>query len=260
MLGYGEKNVVKLKDYFKVWGNDVMEFYCHPDFEGVIPEPKPAVKYLPDWFKGLAPTYDPGRRDMFGDETMTAKKCLPMLDAMSLGFTIPLGGDLHVTTNYNNSQIEIKNPPGIVVAEFHDAGQVGGKKGLGFPHGNPVKFINRWVIKTKPGWSTFFIPPLNHFDQPFRCLGGFVDTDAYPKEVNFPAAWITPDFDDSITAGTPLVTAIPIKRNAFNNRKPKVRSMTKAEMKTIAKIQKTQDTRKHHYTYELRKRKEKNDD
>jgi len=244
-----------MKNMFKLWGNDVMEFYCHPEFEGVIPEPRSAVKFLPKWFKDLSPTYDPGRRDIFGNPTMTAKKCLPMLDAMSLGFTIPLSGDLHITTNHNCSQIEIKNPPGFVVAEFHDAGQVGGRSALGIRHGNPVKFINRWVIKTKPGWSTLFIPPLNYFDQPFRCLGGLVDTDVYPKEVNFPAAWLIPDFDDSIVAGTPLVTAIPIKRNSFNNKKPKIRSMEKSELDKINKIQKAQQSRAHHYTWELRKRK-----
>ncbi len=244
-----------MKNWFKVWGNDVMEFYCHPDFEDIIPEPRPAVKYLPKWFKDLAPTFDAGKRDVFGNPTMTAKKCLPMLDAMSLGFTIPLGGDLHVTTNHNCTQIELKNPPAFAVAEFHDAGQVGGKSAFGFKHGNPIKFINRWVIKTKPGWSTLFIPPMNHFDAPFRCLAGYVDTDAYPKEVNFPGAWLVPDFDGSVPAGTPLVTAIPVKRNSFNNKKPKVRKMTDSERERIKKIQKAQESRTHHYTWELRKRK-----
>jgi len=171
-----------MKNWFKVWGNDVMEFYCHPDFEDIIPEPRPAVKYLPKWFKDLAPTFDAGKRDVFGNPTMTAKKCLPMLDAMSLGFTIPLGGDLHVTTNHNCTQIEIKNPPAFSVAEFHDSAQVGGKRAFGFPHGNP-------------------------------------------------------------------------KRNSFNNRKPKIRKMTESEKERIKKIQKAQESRTHHYTWELRKRK-----
>ena len=130
-----------MKNWFKVWGNDVMEFYCHPDFEDIIPPPRPAVKYLPKWFKDLAPTFDAGKRDIFGNPTMTAKKCLPMLDAMSLGFTMPLAGDLHVSTNHNCTQIEIKNPPAFAVAEFHDAAQVGGKAALGFKHGNPINII-----------------------------------------------------------------------------------------------------------------------
>jgi len=87
------------------------------------------------------------------------------------------------------------------------------------------------------------------------CLGGLVDTDKYPKEVNFPAAWLVPDYDDSILAGTPLVTVIPIKRDSFNNKKAKVRKMTQKELKHISKIQTIQNTRSHHYTYELRVKK-----
>ena len=246
---------MNLKKMFKFWGNDVIEFYCHPNYEGIIPEPRAAVKNLPQWFKDLKPTCEgeDDRRDAFGDKTMSAKKCLPMLDAMSLGYTIPLVGDLHIRSNHNNSQIEVTNPPGIKLCEFHDSAQLGGNDKLGIKHGNALKFINQWVIKTAPGWSTLFVPPLNHFDQPFTCLSGFVDTDAYPKHVNFPAVLTIYDADIRIPSGTPLITAIPIKRDSFP-KKPPIRKMTQSEMSTIDKIQRTQDMRTHHYTYELRKR------
>jgi hypothetical protein len=50
MLGDGQKYMVKLKK-LKFWDNPIIEFYCHPDLEGIIPEPRAAVKNLPDWFK-----------------------------------------------------------------------------------------------------------------------------------------------------------------------------------------------------------------
>ena len=238
----------------RIFGNDVIEFYCHPNLEGLIPEPKPAIKNLPDWFKDLNQVHG-GHRDAFGNEPMTAKKCLPLIDAMSLGFTIPLCGDIHVRSNHNCSQIEVTNPPGLKVCEFHNADQVGGPSGFGMNHGNPLKFINYWIVKTAPGWSSLFIPTMNHFDRPFVCLSGLVDTDKYPKEVNFPAAWLVPDYDDAIVSGTPLVTVIPIKRNSFNNKKAKVRKMSKKEMKKIGQIQSIQNIRSHYYTYELRVKK-----
>ncbi len=86
-------------------------------------------------------------------------------------------------------------------------------------------------------------------------MGGLVDTDKYPKEVNFPAAWLVPDYDDAIPAGTPLITVIPIKRDSFNNRKANVRKMSQKEMKQISKISTIQNNRSHHYTYELRVKK-----
>lgn len=237
----------------KFWDKPIIEFYCHPEFYGIIPEPKAAVKNLPNWFKDLEPSCG-NDRDSFGNKAMSAKRCLPLLDGMSLGFTIPLCADLHVRSNYNNSQIELTNPPGLKVCEFHNAEQVGGPSAAKPNHGNPLKFLNRWVIKTAPGWSTLFISPLNHFDQPFTCLSAIVDTDKYPKEVNFPAIWHEHDADVHLPAGTPLVTAIPIKRNAFD-KKPRVREISQKEFKIIDKMQKIQNTRTHYYTYELREKK-----
>lgn len=241
-----------LKNLLKFWSNDVIEFYCHPNFDGVIPEPKPAIKYLPEWFRLISPI-DKERRDEFGDYGMNAKKCLPMIDAMSLGFVIPLCGDLHVKVNDDLTEMKYTNPPGMKLAENHDVRQVGGDTAPGFPI-NPIKFINYWVIKTAPGWSTLFVPPINHVNTPFTCLSGLVDTDQYPKEVNFPAVWNQPGFDAIIRAGTPLVTAIPIRRESFA-KKPKVRKMSDKEFATIEKIRKKQQSRKHVYTEELRVKK-----
>jgi hypothetical protein len=246
---------MNLKNMFKFWGNDVIQFYCHPALEEIIPKPRAAVKNLPEWFKNLEPTCEgeEDQRDPFGNKSMSAKKCLPMLDAMSLGYMIPLAGDLHIRTNHDNSQIQVTNPPGMKLCEFHSAAQLGGNNKLGIKHADALKFINQWIIKTAPGWSTFFIPPVNHFDSPFTCLSGLVDTDVYPKHVNFPAVLTEYDLDIHITAGTPLITAIPIKRNSFP-KTPKIIKMSKKEMMEIERIQRTQDLRTHHYTYELRKR------
>lgn len=236
----------------RFFSNDVIEFYCHPNLNGIIPEPRPAVKSFPDWYKTLPPLDNTGR-DSFNGPIMTAKKCFPLIDAMSLGYVMPLCGDIHVTTNESMSEIKLHHPPSnIKVAEFHSLKQVGGRSYPGYP-GQPVKFINHWIVKTKPGWSTLFISPINHFKQHFTCLGGMVDTDRYPKEVNFPAVWHTPDFDDIIPAGTPLVIAIPIKRNSFP-KKPNIRKMSQEEMNAIGKIQTAQSSRRHVYTDELREK------
>jgi hypothetical protein len=94
-----------------------------------------------------------------------------------------------------------------------------------------------------------FIPPVNSEEDRFICLGGLVDTDKYPKQVNFPARWLKPNFDDTLVAGTPLVTAIPIKRQHVEHI---VRQMTDADAKEIDRIRRCQDSRSHYYTDELR--------
>lgn len=241
----------------KLWRSEIIEFYCHPNLEGVIPEPRPARKDLAEWFKDLSPVCgDEDSRDSLGNRIMSAKKCLPMLDGMSLGYTIPLAVDVHIRSNYNNSQILVNNPQGgIYGCEFHNSIQVGGPNAIKKNHGNPLKFINHWIIKTAPGWSTLFVPPLNHLNSVFTCLSALVDTDRYPKMVNFPAVLNETDIDVHLPAGTPLVTAIPINRKVFDGKKPYIRKMTAKEFKAIDTMHSIQTNRTHYYTYELRVKK-----
>ena len=229
----------------------IIEFYCHPNFEGIIPEPKPASKFIPEWYKSIPPTLD--TKDHQNRPNLTAKKCLPMIDAMTAGYVISLAGDLGLKSSEDCNTIEVFNPPEIRLAEFHSLDQLG-PKAPGMP-APPVKFINPWIIKTAPGWSTLIIPLVNSsLENPnFTCLGGLVDTDRYAKEINFPAIWHTPNFDDYIPAGTPLVVVIPVKRDAITN-SSLVRSMTKKEFTNIEEIRKKQVSRVHVYTQELREK------
>lgn len=236
----------KLKLCFK---SEIIEFYCHPQHEGVIPLPIQTGKAIPEWWRRLPHTYP--ARDTFGAESMTAKKCMPLQDIMTLGYIIPLQADVQVMTNVDGSVIKVVNPPELKIAEFHSIDQVGGKKHAPGAPTQPIKFINHWVIKTAPGWSTLFVPPINHMNPLFTCLGGMVDTDTYTKEINFPAIWHEKNFDGKIKAGTPLVQVIPIKRNSFP-KKPVVRKMSDAEFDEIERIRKCQTSRSSYYSKELR--------
>lgn len=223
----------------------VIEFFCPPELEGLIPEPTPAFKHIPEWYKKLKP--DTGDRDHFGAYGMTAKKCLPMLDVMSLGYVMPLCGDLHVLSNPDLTVIQVTNPPLIKVCEYHNTEQVGN-----IVKGPPLKFINHWLIKTRPGYSTLFTPMFNNVQEDrFECFSAVVDTDVYPKEVNFPGLWKQKNHDDILPMGTPLVVAIPFKRSDVP-RKPFIRKMTDDDRKAVDKIRKKQDLQRHYYTQVLR--------
>lgn len=226
-----------------------MEFYCHPDNHGIFPEPKPAAKYMPEWFKKVPIRLE--ERDPFGAKTLTVKQCMPVLDAMSLGYVIPLCGDVSIQTNSDLSEIKAKSGDSYNFVEFHSLGQVGNESAPGFP-APPIKWINPWVIKTAPGWSTWVLPLTNRVGgDHFTCLSGLVDTDRYPKEINFPAIWHTPNFDDILLAGTPLAVVVPIKRSAVPS-KPTIRKMKPEEFKHIDTIHRQQTNRRHVYTKELR--------
>lgn len=234
-----------LRKFFK---SELVEFYCDPKLFGIIPEPIPAYKLIPDWFKKI-PLHTE-ERDHIGAKNMTAKKCMPLLDSMSLGFIIPLFADVNIRTNKDGSLIEVGNNPLGKVIEFHSKDQLGGKSSPSAPS-PPIKFVNRWVIKTAPGYSTLFIPPINHIEPRFTCFSGLVDTDKYPKEVNFPAMWHAKEYDGILSAGTPLVTCLTIKRQDIKNSVP-IRPMTNKEMADINILQAKQISRRNVYTNELR--------
>lgn len=247
-------------DKLLFWKKPIIEFFCHPQYEDIIPKPTAAGKVIPDWYKKLPSHYtslehDPNNPNTpFELSVMTAKKCLPLLDAMSTGFVIPLSSDVHINSNHDNSQIVARENLIIQSCEFHNSNQIGGHNAIKKNNGHPLKFLNRWIIKTAPGWSTLFIPPLNHFEQPFTCLAGLVDTDKYPKEVNFPAVLNVTNFKGKIAAGTPLVIAIPIKRNPAAN-KLHIRKINVNDLKLIEKMQNSIASRENYYTNELRVKK-----
>lgn len=228
----------------------VIEFFCAPKWFGVIPEPVPARKTIPAWFKNI-PTTTPEARDHFGAHGATAKKCMPLLDVMSLGFTIPLWGDVNIRTDAAGSFIESsKNPLGPIV-DFHPNRQLGGAKNSPTGKRDAVKFINHWIVKTAPGYSTLFLPAINHLDKRFTLLAGLVDTDTYQKEVNFPGIWHSDGHDAVVSAGTPLVTCIPIRRSDML-RDAIARQATDEEMRVIENIHLRQQSRSSVYTSELR--------
>jgi hypothetical protein len=242
-------------DKFSFWRKTpIIEFLCDPEIKDIIPEPKPAGSYIPNWYKKLPKQTN--QRSTSGEFVGTAKMCKPMLDAFSYGFTIPLVADLHIRSNYNCTKLAETQAPNsfLKLCEFHDVEQVGGENSIKKHHGNPIKFVNHWIIKTAPGWSTLIIPPVNNFDLPFTCLTGIVDTDKYFRQVNFPALWNVPDFDGVLKAGTPLVTVIPIKRKTFKQSVIS-RVMNEEELKLHRNTAQIMAMREHYYTEYLREKK-----
>ena len=60
--------------------------------------PKPASAYIPDWYKNLE-SYMNGKKEPTGDGTSaaTAKRCMPIFDAITSGYIIVSAADVHVT-------------------------------------------------------------------------------------------------------------------------------------------------------------------
>ena len=206
-----------------------IKFYCDSRKRNVIPEPYQSRKIMPDWYKRLE-NYS-NREDGF--EIPTLKRCPPFLDAMTTGWIIPLAADITVKVSDNGAGVRWETPFFDHIFESHNLAQIN-------THPNvptvPIKVINHWLIKTPPGWSCLFVPPLNRPDDTFELFSGIVETDKYFEYINFPGFLKAKEGSFTIKRGHPLMQVIPFKRN-FD----KEAEIGELNSKDIEKLQKTRD-------------------
>ena len=185
----------------------MIHFLCRPEDEGLIAEPVPAKSVMPTWFRHL-PGLDRSQVSATNNG-LTVKRCMPFLDAMSVGWIVPLAVPV---------RLEITEGGGTVTAgwEFdremvtnHGAFQIAGSPYEPHP---PMKFHNYWTIRTPKGWSCLILPPINRPNGIFEVLSGVVDTDTYASPVNFPFVATASDGVYALKKGMPLVQVIPFRR------------------------------------------------
>ena len=170
--------------------SDETEISLSPEYEGLIPQPVPAVLGLPDWYKAMPQnSFSPIARQ----DTFTLKKCPPFIDAMTYGFLIPLTVDLKVQDGEFSWDFDV--PEGFVSEysrspiDFHDPSQATGTP-LFDDDRFIIKFTNFWTIEAPQGYSLLFTHPVNRSDLPFTALTGLVACDTfYDTPLHFPAYW-----------------------------------------------------------------------
>ena len=138
------------------------------------------------------------------------------MDALSIGWIIPLAADVEFVTNSDSSEVEYKWDFYKTMVESHSMSQITTPKcpnpELPKP---PIKFINHWAIRVPDDYSVLFVPPLNRTETRFQCMSGLVDCDGYFEFINFPFTFNAANWSGILPAGTPLVQAIPIKRGTM---------------------------------------------
>lgn len=205
----------------------IIEFVCNEAYPGFEDDkPIPSKLNIPDWYKKLEHHYlDP-----------TIKGCMPFLDSLTIGYILKMPQDFALRHNILNEEgkpdafqtfgthqwdTQLKSA-GINLnasVECHPTKQL---KGCPYVKDNSNlpfhKLMNPWVIKTPPGYSCLFVPPLNNCDDRFFIMPGVVDTDVFPSEINFPIVVNGakyPNLDTLIKKGTPYVQVIPFKRESW---------------------------------------------
>lgn len=183
----------------------------------ILERPYPALNKLPDWLSNM-PSYVGGKRgiDQFSDPNSTIKKCMPVFDAITAGYHIPLISDVWVERK-GEEEISFKwswEASPVIAPQNPD-------RYTTYPipenyYKTAFKWLNPWIVKTPPGWSCLFIHPIHGDPLPFQCLTAIVDTDKHPAPINIPFIF-RKDFEGLIQKDTPLVQVIPFKREDFKS-------------------------------------------
>ena len=193
-----------------------MKFHLVQDFpDQIVLPPLPAKKVIPDWFKNIPP---------INEDDLTVKKCVPFIDAMSVGYTLLSHMDIvlgqepsgEMRTHFLDDAHEklVRRWPPI---ETHPQRQIPGSPMESY---TILKYMSPWIIETPPGYSTLFLPPINRLEIPIVPLVGLVDTDTYQNNVNIPFihTMMEPDGQKHlIPAGTPICQLVPIKRDEWQS-------------------------------------------
>lgn len=185
-----------------------IRFLCRSEDNGVLAEPTPAKLVLPDWFRRL-PAVD---RSVLSatNNGLTVKRCMPFLDAMALGYILPIAATVRLQISEQGRKVDAGWEFDRVMVSNHGSYQIAGHPLAERP---PMKFHNYWTIKTPPGWSCLFVAPLNRPGLPVEILAGVVDTDTYASLINFPFIATGCDGVHVLEKGTPLVQVIPFRRS-----------------------------------------------
>ena len=195
-----------------------------PHAWGITERPYPASQAVPPWWKDMTP-YIKDHRSPDGSKLVitngtanaSAKKCIPMLDALTSGYIIPLWCDVQVRSASDSVYtpvVEWKIAKRTVF-ELHNASS----KEVQHPPGYTdiaLKFINNWLVKTPPGYSIMCTEPFGYRDLAFKAIPSIIDSDTSSLCPLFPV-WIKDGFEGVVEKGTPIVQITPFKRENWES-------------------------------------------
>lgn len=183
--------------------------------------PVPAYKMIPDWYKDM-------KTNLFDFENMnidhntgnvprTIKACMPVFDLISAGYIVTCPADIYIGEPHADGSINASwSTDAMKPIDFHHIDQFSGYPPPDEYYNFGVKFNNPWIIKTPPGYSTLFMQPVLRPGLPFIVVPAIVDTDKHPSPINFPT-FFRKDFRGIISYGTPIIQAIPFKREDWSS-------------------------------------------
>jgi hypothetical protein len=193
--------------------------------ELVVPMPKPAKFYIPQWYKNIpASSKDLSFRAPGDIGSQNIKSCAPFLDAYTHGYIQETWTDIHIQSSEDGSYVVDYNwPSGPKIVSHRD--NPSGFSISDLFYSTEFLWNEQWIPKLPDGYSALYTSPFNHFDLPFRSLDAVIDSDKYHHEYGglYPF-FVNKGFSGVIPAGTPMYQIVPIKRDNWSSTAEKFNS------------------------------------
>jgi len=207
----------------KANADETVRFLCYEEFYGDIPEPRPANRDVPKWFRETDNTFEDGKS--------TVTQCRPFLDAMTLGWIIPLADDIKVEAA-ENGVTSFQWDFDIPLVHRQEEGVMGNIS----PYSDVSIFqwLSPWRIQVPENYSVLVTAPMNRNEPRFSVFSGVIDADQGFFNLNCPFIWEEIPYDGWVKKGTPIVQVIPFNRDGIVS-DGEIRSMNAAEEKEAQK-------------------------
>lgn len=191
--------------------------------EQFAPPPKPASKYVPEWYKDQSSLADMPKHEslMQGFVGATIKKCMPVFDSMTAGYILGCPCDIYVDAT-NPEKLEWSVPRDLKMYQSDLFSMHTPEQYQEYPidkslyHKQILRVLSTWSVQTDKGYSTLFQQPFHSDNSPLWAFSGIVDTDAFVTDGHF-SFLVKKGFKGTIRQGTPLVQIIPFKREAWES-------------------------------------------
>lgn len=177
--------------------------------------PVPAYKMVPDWWRNGTPfvpsAKDPTGKNLTFEGNYPAnnfKKCMPMLDALTAGYIVPLSFDTYIEYEHDFPIPKTKTQRSYFERHNFLTREIQTPYGY---HPQVVKFAYGWFPITPKGYSVLVTSPFGYQGLPFLQVPAIIDTDVSTHEFTLPM-WVRRDATE-ILQGTPLALIIPFKRD-----------------------------------------------
>jgi len=201
----------------------IIKFEPTDDFATTLIKPPISSKNkIPTWFKNDS-LFSKGENNYvkaYKNQSIgTYKLCVPVVDAVTSGYTVVLSASVLVTNRSNDKDIydpyiqwgvhwqPLESKPPEMLSNY----PVPHEHYPGF-----FRWITYWGIKTPPGYSLLITHPHHRYDLPFLTTSAVVDTDKHPNSLEL-AFFLRNGFEGIIEEGTPIAQILPFKREPWDS-------------------------------------------